>query len=495
MRVGLVPRHRLAAGADPAPPRPRRPLRVRLPDPARARREAARRPGGRRRRLHRPARLGRGLSCPAPAGSGSIRPPACSPARATSRSPRRPLRQRRADHRQRTARPRSSSAFDMRRHAHPRDAARHASRTREQHWQAILDAPAQPSTQRLAAGDVRLTHGRRADLRRRSTTARRRSGTSPRSARPSATTPTSWCAACASASPRAACCTTARASGIRASSLPRWAYRPLLAHRRRAALADPDLIAAERPRRRMPRSRDAQHFAERACRAARPHRRTARSPAYEDAGALHAGRAEAAARRDAGDQQARRPAERERIMRVFDRGLDEPGGYVLPILRLRSPRPPAGAGSRSAGRFGRGHLFLLPGDLPVGLRLPLAVLPEIASRTIPTSCRPTPGRDRAAARSARTQERRRSVALRGACRPAGSTDGTPAGTHRAGRRAARRHLCVFMPPLADAEDYAALLAAIEDDRRRRPGCRSTSKATRRRPTRASTSSRSRPIPA
>ena len=32
--LGLLPRHRLAAGADAAPPRPRRPLRVGLPDPA-----------------------------------------------------------------------------------------------------------------------------------------------------------------------------------------------------------------------------------------------------------------------------------------------------------------------------------------------------------------------------------------------------------------------------------------------------------------------------
>ena len=39
--------------------------------------------------LHRPARLGRGLPARAPAGSGSTRPPACSPAKGTSRSRRR----------------------------------------------------------------------------------------------------------------------------------------------------------------------------------------------------------------------------------------------------------------------------------------------------------------------------------------------------------------------------------------------------------------------
>ena len=51
----------LAAGADPAPPGHRRPLRLRLPDPAQARRQAAGRPGRRRPGLHRSARLDRGL--------------------------------------------------------------------------------------------------------------------------------------------------------------------------------------------------------------------------------------------------------------------------------------------------------------------------------------------------------------------------------------------------------------------------------------------------
>ena len=60
-RARLVPRHRLAAGADPAPAGTRRALRLGLPDPARRRREAARRPGRPGEGFHRPARLGRGL--------------------------------------------------------------------------------------------------------------------------------------------------------------------------------------------------------------------------------------------------------------------------------------------------------------------------------------------------------------------------------------------------------------------------------------------------
>ena len=100
----------LAAGADPAPSRPRRALRLRLSDPAQARREAARRPGRRGAATSPTCTPGPKSICRAPAGSGSTRPPACSPAKATSRSPARPIRhQRRADHRRASSRARSSS--------------------------------------------------------------------------------------------------------------------------------------------------------------------------------------------------------------------------------------------------------------------------------------------------------------------------------------------------------------------------------------------------
>ena len=46
------------------------------------------------------------------------------------------------------------------------------------------------------------------------------------------------------------------------------------------------------------------------------------------------------------------PAERERLIRVLDRGLDTPAGYVLPLLDRRARRKANGASSRSAGRYG-----------------------------------------------------------------------------------------------------------------------------------------------
>ncbi len=58
---GLVPRQRLAAGADSAPPGAGRALRLRLPGAAGCRREVPGRPLGPGAGLHRPARLDRGL--------------------------------------------------------------------------------------------------------------------------------------------------------------------------------------------------------------------------------------------------------------------------------------------------------------------------------------------------------------------------------------------------------------------------------------------------
>ena len=60
-RHRLVPRLGVAAGVDPAPAGAGRPVRVRLPGAAGLRRRGARRAVGARRRLHRPARVGRGV--------------------------------------------------------------------------------------------------------------------------------------------------------------------------------------------------------------------------------------------------------------------------------------------------------------------------------------------------------------------------------------------------------------------------------------------------
>jgi len=73
------------------------------------------------------------------------------------------------------------------------------------------------------------------------------------------------------------------------------------------------------------------------------------------------------------DARLRDPLERARLARVFGQGLASPVGAVLPLRRVIQD------GNRrwQTGRwfFRDEHLFLIPGDSPVGLRLPLDSLP------------------------------------------------------------------------------------------------------------------------
>jgi len=79
--------------------------------------------------------------------------------------------------------------------------------------------------------------------------------------------------------------------------------------------------------------------------------------------------------------------ERARLRRLFEKGIGEVAGYVLPLKW-------DGAGEQQGWRssqwsFRRGHLFLLPGDSPMGYRLPLDSLPWIDKKkrkTDPDRC-------------------------------------------------------------------------------------------------------------
>ncbi|MGF1526986.1 MAG: DUF2126 domain-containing protein [Candidatus Competibacterales bacterium] len=68
------------------------------------------------------------------------------------------------------------------------------------------------------------------------------------------------------------------------------------------------------------------------------------------------------------------PEERQRLARVLSQGLDEPVGFVLP---LRQDPMGSGTWQSSPWPLRRQRLFLIPGDSPLGLRLPLDSLPWI----------------------------------------------------------------------------------------------------------------------
>ncbi len=165
-------------------------------------------------------------------------------------------------------------------------------------------------------------------------------------------------------------------------------------------------------------------------------------PGLRRPGAYHADRAEAADRRGPRHQQLEDPQERARVIRVFERGLDKPAGYVLPVQVWHSQEMD-GAGSRSVGRCGRQKLFLLPGDSPVGFRLPLGSLPYIAADGLPqcVAHRSLPGAPRMPTRDRLLRDRRESVTLLPPeAAPPFPNEVGRLGAHRDGDRAARRAL-------------------------------------------------------
>ena len=156
------------------------------------------------------------------------------------------------------------------------------------------------------------------------------------------------------------------------------------------------------------------------------------------------------------DAQLAEPAERDRLMRTFERGLDRPIGYVLPLLVSHTP-----GGERrwttERWAFRRGNLFLIPGASPVGLRLPLTGLREIAYIDYPHVLPIDPFAPRKNLQVAEEHCSTKSIQVA----PERPID--PAALVRTALVLEVRdgHLHVFLPPLADGDDYAALLAAVE----------------------------------
>jgi len=161
------------------------------------------------------------------------------------------------------------------------------------------------------------------------------------------------------------------------------------------------------------------------------------------------------------------PEARRRMVHTFQQGLGAVVGYILPLQY----------GSWKSGPWPlRGeHMYLLPGDSPAGLRLPLEALPWVAREDLPYDPPLDPMADRGPLPDLHTGQRRREW------RPAaGAGDGVRTQpppfddpTPVAGESAAwvvRTALCiqprdgrlhVFLPPIGSLEGYLELVAAVE----------------------------------
>lgn len=170
---------------------------------------------------------------------------------------------------------------------------------------------------------------------------------------------------------------------------------------------------------------------------------------------------------DPTDPKLEDPEKRARMVDAFKRGLGAVVGYVLPLQH--------GSWKSGPWSFRGDHMFLLPGDSPAGLRLPLDSLPWVSAKDIPTQfsldpmakVEPLPGMHEGQQALQGEPEEIVSDSVRS--QPSPYTDPEPV----AGVSAAwvvRTALCVqprdgrlyvFMPPITSLEGYLELLAAIE----------------------------------
>ena len=163
-------------------------------------------------------------------------------------------------------------------------------------------------------------------------------------------------------------------------SLPRWAFALYWRKDGQAVWADESLIAKESGPGTATGEQAARFAADFAVRVGVGADYV--QPAYEDTAYWALKESELPENVDPTDPKIDDPETRARMVRTFERGLSSPTGYVLPIERWREESAD-GRWKSEAWTFRRGRMFLLPGDSPIGLRLPLAALPWVPPKEYP----------------------------------------------------------------------------------------------------------------
>ncbi len=194
-------------------------------------------------------------------------------------------------------------------------------------------------------------------------------------------------------------------------------------------------------------------------------------PAYEDTATWLVKEANLPANVTPANSELEDPEARHRLATVFNRGLGNPSGFILPIQSWQG-RSYGRRWRSEKWRLRRGYMFLVPGDSPVGYRLPLDSLPWIPASSYPYINPMDPTIDRAPLPPvAPFDPERKSQPMASfiASTPQGDqvNQGSPVmevdGYIRTALSVEPRdgRLCVFMPPVVSLEDYLDLLQAAE----------------------------------
>ena len=254
-------------------------------------------------------------------------------------------------------------------------------------------------------------------------------------------------------------------------SLPRWAFTVYWRRDGDAIWAHGDFLARE-DRDYGFGAADAGRFTETLAQHLGINREVVR-PAFEDPWHYIARERDLPVNVDPFDSKLENEEERARLARVFEQGLAQPVAFVLPINRRHEATGPVWLSS--AWPLRQEKLLLVPGDSPVGFRLPLGSLPWVAANDYPYVVErdplderpPLPPHPFAGGQRAESKGRTEPLHRRD---PPAEIGNQPIVPGQSAPWVVRTALCVeprggrlyvFIPPVALLEDYLALIAAIE----------------------------------
>lgn len=207
-------------------------------------------------------------------------------------------------------------------------------------------------------------------------------------------------------------------------------------------------------------------------------------PAYEDAWYYLWKERKLPVNVDPLESKVRDEEERARLAHIFETGLDTPKGFVLPIQRWQGRAWVSGS-----WHLRQGKLYLIPGDSPVGLRLPIESMPWVRAVDYPYINQPDPTLQapafgstdevyqqyylRASRYAEELRQRRRAAGDYGPVQQEIAELPESARQPKKGESAGwvlRTALCVearkgrlhvFLPPLTNTGDFLDLVTAIE----------------------------------